>query len=163
MAGVVAGRQERKSARGNRFAFAQLSDTTGGYEVTIFSDVLEKSRDFLETGTQVVISAEATMESDQLKLLCRSVQPIDGMVADAGAVGLRIFVDQPGVIGSVASVLEGVAKAARGGAPGPIHFRLMGEGLPGEVEIDSGVEYPVTPQIKGAIKSLSGVVMVEEI
>src|SRR6056297_2526835 len=163
MAGVVAGRQERKSARGNRFAFAQLSDTTGGYEVTIFSDVLEKSRDFLETGTQVVISAEATMESDQLKLLCRSVQPIDGMVADAGAVGLRIFVDQPGVIGSVATVLEGASKAARGGAPGPIHFRLMGEGLPGEVEIDSGVEYPVTPQIKGAIKSLSGVVMVEEI
>jgi DNA polymerase-3 subunit alpha len=163
MAGVVAGRQERKSARGNRFAFAQLSDTTGGYEVTIFSDVLEKSRDFLETGAQVVISAEATMESDQLKLLCRSVQPIDGMVADAGAVGLRIFVDQPGVIGSVATVLEGAAKSARGCAPGPIHFRLMGEGLPGEVEIDSGVEYPVTPQIKGAIKSLSGVVMVEEI
>jgi len=163
MAGVVAGRQERKSARGNRFAFAQLSDTTGGYEVTIFSDVLEKSRDFLETGAQVVISAEATMESDQLKLLCRSVQPIDGMVADAGAVGLRIFVDQPGVIGSVATVLEGASKAARGAAPGPIHFRLMGEGLPGEVEIDSGVEYPVTPQIKGAIKSLSGVVMVEEI
>ncbi|KNX42060.1 DNA polymerase III subunit alpha [Roseovarius tolerans] len=163
MAGVVAGRQERKSARGNRFAFAQLSDTTGGYEVTIFSDVLEKSRDFLETGAQVVISAEATMESDQLKLLCRSVQPIDGMVPDAGAVGLRIFVDQPGVIGSVATVLEGAAKSARAGAPGPIHFRLMGEGLPGEVEIDSGVEYPVTPQIKGAIKSLSGVVMVEEI
>jgi DNA polymerase-3 subunit alpha len=163
MAGVVAGRQERKSARGNRFAFAQLSDTTGGYEVTLFSEVLEKSRDFLETGAQVVISAEATMESDQLKLLCRSVQPIDGMVADAGAVGLRIFVDQPGVIGSVATVLEGAAKSARAGAPGPIHFRLMGEGLPGEVEIDSGVEYPVTPQIKGAIKSLSGVVMVEEI
>jgi DNA polymerase-3 subunit alpha len=42
MAGVVAGRQERKSARGNRFAFAQLSDTTGGYEVTLFSETLEK-------------------------------------------------------------------------------------------------------------------------
>ena len=39
----------------------------------------------------------------------------------------------------------------------------MGADLPGEVEIDSGAEYPVTPQIKGAIKSLTGVVMVEEI
>ncbi|MFO7757645.1 MAG: DNA polymerase III subunit alpha [Roseovarius sp.] len=163
MAGVVAGRQERKSARGNRFAFAQLSDTTGGYEVTIFSDVLEKSREHLETGAQVVITAEATLESDQLKLLCRAVQPIDGMVANAGAVGLRIFVDQPGVIGSVASVLEGAARTVRAGAPGPIYFRVMGDGLPGEVEIDSGVEYPVTPQVKGAIKSLSGVMMVEEI
>ena len=163
MAGVVTGRQERKSARGNRFAFVQLSDTTGGYEVTLFSETLEKSRDLLETGAQVVITAEATLESDQLKLLCRSVQPIDGMVAGAGAVGLRIFVDQPGAIGSVATVLEGAAKAVRAGAPGPIHFCLLGQGLPGEVEIDSGMEYPVTPQIKGAIKSLNGVVMVEEI
>ena len=77
MAGVVAGRQERKSARGNRFAFAQLSDPTGAYEVTLFSETLEKSREFLETGAQVVLTAEATMESDQLKLLGRSVGPVD--------------------------------------------------------------------------------------
>jgi len=163
MAGVVAGRQERKSARGNRFAFAQLSDPTGGYEVTLFSEVLEKSRDFLEIGAQVVITAEATMEADQLKLLCRSVQPVDGMVTDAGAVGLCVFVDQPEAIGSVAAVLEGASGAARGARPGPVRFRLLGAGLPGEVEIDSGTEYPVTPQIKGAIRSLTGVVMVEEI
>ena len=55
MAGVVAARQERKSARGNRFAFVQLSDPTGGYEVTLFSEVLEASRDHLEPGAQVVI------------------------------------------------------------------------------------------------------------
>ena len=47
LAGTVSGRQERKSARGNRFAFAQLTDPTGQYEVTIFSDVLEKCRDYL--------------------------------------------------------------------------------------------------------------------
>ena len=163
MAGVVAGRQERKSARGNRFAFAQLSDPTGSYEVTLFSEVLEKSRDFLEAGAQVVITAEATMEADQLKLLCRTVQPVDGMVADAGAVGLCVFVDQVEAIGSVAAVLDGAAKSVRGARPGPIRFRLLGAGLPGEVEIDSGAEYPVNPQIKGAIRSLTGVVMVEEI
>ena len=39
----------------------------------------------------------------------------------------------------------------------------MGAGLPGEVEIDAGQDYPVTPQIKGAIKSLNGVMTVEEI
>ncbi|MET4127289.1 DNA polymerase III subunit alpha [Roseovarius sp. MBR-6] len=163
MAGVVAGRQERKSARGNRFAFAQLSDPTGGYEITLFSEVLEKSRDYLEAGAQVVIQAEATMEAEQLKLLCRSVMPVDGMVQDAGAVGLRIFVDQAEAIASVAAVLNGAVRAVRGTRPGPIHFRLLGAGLPGEVEIDSGTEFPVTPQVKGAIRSLSGVVMVEEI
>ncbi len=161
MAGVVAGRQERKSARGNRFAFAQLSDTTGGYEITLFSETLEKSREYLETGSQVVVTAEATMESDQLKLLGRSVSPIDGVVADAGVMGLRIFVDTETAITSVAQVLQN-AKAAAKGARGPVQFCLMAQGLPGEVEIDAGDEFPVNPQIKGAIKSLTGVVTVEE-
>jgi len=162
MAGVVAGRQERKSARGNRFAFVQLSDTTGGYEVTMFSEPLEKYRDLLETGNSVVITAEATMESDQLKLLCRGVQPIDAVVADAGAAGLRIFVDDAAAITSVATVLENAAQTVTNGGRGPIHFCLMDPGLPGEVEVASGREYPVNPQIKGALKSLGGVVLVEE-
>ena len=162
MAGVVAGRQERKSARGNRFAFVQLSDTTGGYEATLFSETLEKSREYLETGQKVVITAEANMESDQLKILARSVQPIDGVVADAGAVGLRIFVNTPEVIASVATVLENAVKSVKSGGRGPVHFCLMAPDLPGEVELETGREFPVTPQIKGAIKSLGGVVDVEE-
>jgi len=162
MAGVVSSRQERKSARGNRFAFVQLSDTTGGYEVTLFSETLEKSRDYLETGAQVVVTAEATMESDQLKLLGRAVSPIDGVVADVGAMGLRIFVESEQAIPSVASVLQNAVKSVKTGGRGPIRFCLMGAGLPGEVEIDAGQEYPVNPQIKGAIKSLTGVRTVEE-
>jgi DNA polymerase-3 subunit alpha len=39
----------------------------------------------------------------------------------------------------------------------------MNPELPGEVDIDLGQDFPVTPQIKGAIKSLGGVLEVEEI
>ncbi len=162
MAGVVAGRQERKSARGNRFAFAQLSDPTGAYEITLFSDTLEKCREFLETGAQVVLTAEATMEADQLKLLGRSLGPVDSVVADAGATGLRIFVDQPQVLPTVAKVLDDAASAAKGAAKGPIQLCLLDPGLPGEVEMDLGHVFPINPQIKGAIKSLEGVMSVEE-
>ena len=162
LAGVVAGRQERKSARGNRFAFAQLSDTTGAYEVTLFSDVLETAREHLETGAKVVISAEATMESDQLKLLCRSVAPIDAAVADAGSLGLKVFIDDISAIATVASVLEGAATAAKRSARGPVQLCLMDPTLPGEVEMELGRDFTVNPQIKGAIKSLEGVQMVEE-
>ncbi|MDR9395697.1 MAG: DNA polymerase III subunit alpha, partial [Roseovarius sp.] len=163
MAGVVAARQEKKSARGNRFAFCKLSDTTGGYEVTLFSETLETSREHLEAGAQVVLTVEATMEADQLKLLGRSVQPIDGVVADAGASGLRIFIEAPDAVPLVASVLEEARAAARNARPGPITFCLMRGDLPGEVEIDAGREFPVNPQIKGAIKSLGGVLAVEEV
>ncbi len=163
MAGTVSGRNERKSARGNRFAFVQLSDPTGQYEVTVFSDTLETARPYFEAGMQVVLGIEATMEADQLKLLCRSAGPIDAVVADAGAVGLRVFIDAPDAISSVRSILKGALRDKVRGGRGPVYFCLMADGLPGETDIDLGEEFPVTPQIKGALRSLGGVIEVEEV
>ena len=162
VAGVVAALQIRKSARGNRFAFCQMSDTTGAFEVTLFSDSLEKAQDVLNAGSKVIVTVEATMESDQLKLLGRSVAAIDTVVSDLDGMGLRIFVDEASALSSVASVLEGAQRAIKSAGRGPITVCLMDDKLPGEVEMDLGAEFPVTPQIKGAIKSLSGVVEVQD-
>jgi len=146
LAGAVAGKQERKSARGNRFAFVQLSDPTGLYEVTVFSDTLEKYRDLLEAGQNVVLSVEATLESDQLKLLARGVQPVDDAVAGAAPAGLKIFLNDPQAVDSVATRLSEAKGAGRAG--GPVNLILMHPELPGEVEITLPDRYPVTPQIK---------------
>ena len=162
MAGTVSGRQERKSARGNRFAFVQLSDPTGQYEVTVFSDTLEVAREYLNAGSQVVLQCEATLEADQLKLLGRSVSPIDTVVADAGGAGLRGFLDGPEAIGSVATILENAKHDRARAGKGPIYFCLMGDDLPGEVVLDLGDDFPVDPQIKGALRSLGGVIEVED-
>ena len=162
MAGVVANRQERKSARGNRFAFLQLSDSTGSYEATLFSEVLEKSREYLETGSKVLLTAEASLETDQIKLLARSISPLDAGISNVDAEGMRIFVNDENAISSVASVLDQSKDQDKHGAKGPIYLRLINPSLPGEVEIDLGESFPINPQIRGAIKSLNGVVEVEE-
>ncbi len=162
LAGSVAGRQERKSARGNRFAFAQLSDPTGAYEVTIFSDTLEACREHLETGSKVVVTVEATMEADQLKLLARSIAPVDVVAAGAGSAGLRIFVDDGQAVPQLASVLEQARENMPRAPRGPIRLWLSDPGLPGEVEVDLKQEFPVSPEVKGALKSLDGVMAVEE-
>ena len=162
MAGAVSAKQERKSQKGNRFAFVSLSDPTGLYEITIFSDTLEASRAFLETGSNVIIQAEATQEADQLKLLGRSIQPVDNAIAGE-ASGLRIFVEDEVGIVSVESLLDRFRKEAERGTKGPIHLCLMAPDLPGEVEVILGEDFPVSPQIKGALRSLEGVVMVEEV
>jgi len=163
IAGSISGRQERKSARGNRFAFVQLSDPSGLYEVTIFSDTLEASRDMLETGNNVVLTVEANMEADQLKLLARAVSPVDTVAADAGSMGIRVFVDQASAVTSVAALLEKATAEAKTHARGPVQLCLMAPDLPGEVEISLGERFHVNPQIKGAIKSLGGVVTVEDV
>ncbi|MFT5869876.1 MAG: DNA polymerase-3 subunit alpha [Paracoccaceae bacterium] len=163
MAGAVSSRQERKSQRGNRFAFVQLSDPTGLFEVTMFSDVLEVAREHLETGSNVVLTVEATFEADQLKLLARGVQPIDGSVADAMGSGLRIFIEESSAIATVAGLLERARNEPKLRGRGPVHLCLMARDLPGEVDVLLGDDFPVNPQIKGALKSLSGVMTVEEL
>ena len=163
VAGAVSKLQERKSARGNRFAFVQLSDPTGLYEVTVFSDTLEKERDLLEPGQNVVLSVEATMEAEQLKLLARSARAVDTVTAGAGTMGIKVFLDEAAAVTSVAGLLERAAQDAKRRTRGPVQLCLRSPDLPGEVELALGDEFHVTPQIKSAIKSLGGVLTVEDI
>ena len=111
VAGSVAHRQERISSRGNRFAFLGLSDPTGIFEAMVFAEPLEAHRSLLEPGAKVVLTVEATMESDQLKLLVRDVKPVEG--ATAGAVsGLRIFVERASALDAVSSLLTRLSSDA---------------------------------------------------
>ena len=158
IAGSVASKQERKSAKGNRFAFVSLSDPTGLYEVTVFSDTLEAARDLLEPGMNVVLTVKAELEGETLKLLANAVQPIDQVADAAGAQALRIHLNRAEAAVSIAMLLgkvEGRNKA---------QITLCVPDDQGrEIDLTLPQSYPVTAQIKGAIKAMQGVVMVEEV
>ncbi len=158
LAGSVSSKQERKSAKGNRFAFVQLSDPTGLYEVTVFSETLEAARDHLEPGCNVVLNVKAELEGDTLKLLAMGVQPIDQVAADAGGNNLRIHLNSATAIASVVALfarVEGRAKADI--------ILCVTDDQGQEVDLTLPDPYPVTPQIKGAIKAMQGVVMIEDL
>jgi DNA polymerase III subunit alpha len=107
---------------------------------------------------------EATMEGDTLKLLGRVVQRIDAVVADAGSAGIRVHIGDAGAVTLVASLLERVAaEKADVRARGPVTLCIADAGTGREIDLALPRDYPVTPQIKGALKSLTGVVMVEEV
>ncbi|UWQ22264.1 DNA polymerase III subunit alpha [Jannaschia sp. W003] len=163
LAGIVSSRQERKSARGNRFAFLQASDPTGAYECMVFSDTLDASRQHLEPGSKVILQVEAQQESDQLKLLCRGVTPMDEAVAAGAAAGLRVFLEEAGGLGALSGLLERLKADRSIRTRGPLHLCLLDDGLPGEVELELPGLWPVNPQVKGALRSLPGVATVEEV
>ena len=163
VAGTVIKRQERKSARGDRFAYVQISDPTGSHEVTVFSDALEDADDHLEPGNNVVLTIMAIMEDSQLRLRVRSASPIDEITAGAGALGLRIFIENAEAVTSTAALLERIAKESRSRTYGEIQLRLRSQDLPGEVGIALGDRFLINPQIKGALKSINGVAQVEDI
>jgi DNA polymerase-3 subunit alpha len=158
IAGSVASKQERKSAKGNRFAFAQLSDPTGLYEVTLFSDVLEAARDLLEPGTNVVLTVKAELEGETLKLLANAVQPIDQVADAAGAQALRIHLNRVEAVPSIANLLAKLQGRTRA------QITLCVPDDQGrEIDLTLPDAYPITPQVKGAIKAMQGVVMLEDL
>ncbi|MEZ5813581.1 MAG: DNA polymerase III subunit alpha [Alphaproteobacteria bacterium] len=78
MAGVLLKKQEKMSQKGNKYAFLQLSDPTGIYEVTLFSEMLATARDFLEPGTALLLGVEAEQKEDQIRFTCTRIEPLDG-------------------------------------------------------------------------------------
>ncbi|MEK9661599.1 MAG: DNA polymerase III subunit alpha, partial [Alphaproteobacteria bacterium] len=68
LAGAVLGVQVRTSQRGSRYAFVQLSDPSGAFEITVFSEVLATARDVLEGDEPVLVTAAARLEDEQIRL-----------------------------------------------------------------------------------------------
>ena len=154
-AGIVVGKKERTSARGNRFAFVQLSDTTGAFEVTVFSEVLAQARALLDSGQPLIVTVDVRNEEDSYRLTAQKLEPLDGVVARAAA-GLRVFVGEPDALPRLRN-LFGREMAGRG------RVTLVLDLPSREVEIALPGGFRVDPRIRAAVKSLPGVVDVHDI
>jgi DNA polymerase-3 subunit alpha len=97
LAGTVLAKSERTSGKGNRYAFVQLSDTSGVFEVVVFSELLAVSRDLLEPGIAVLVRATAAVEDDVARCTAVAVERLDAAVG-ALDTDVEIFIDSPQVL-----------------------------------------------------------------
>ncbi|NRP14070.1 MULTISPECIES: DNA polymerase III subunit alpha [unclassified Aliiroseovarius] len=161
---IVGGLQQRKSGRGNPFFRMNISDPTEQVSgMALFADDFEACRKVFDETLQVVMTLEGRFNDGQFDPIARSVAPIEAVVADAGGMALKVYLDEPGAVAMVANLLNEAAETARNVRPGEVSLCLLDPTLPGEVEMTIGRSYPLNPQIKGALKSLDGVVDVEEV
>jgi DNA polymerase III subunit alpha len=156
LAGTVIGKQERTSAKGNRFAFVQLSDPGGVFEVTMFSELLAASRELLGSGKPLMISADARVEEDSIKLLGQSVQALDDAVAHAAA-GLKIAISDVAALKPLAAAIAGERKGR-----GRIAI-VVDLGGDGEVEITLPGAYQIAAQTRAKVQDLPGITEVQEL
>ena len=153
LAGTVTHWQERRSKSGNKFAFVGFSDPTGQFEAICFSDTLAVTRDLLEPGKAVIARVEADIEGEEVKLRLQGVEVLDKAAA-AMISGLTIFVRD-------AKPLESIARRLSNGGRAPVRLVFL-QDKGREIELALGNKFTVTPQIKGAIKAIDGVVDVQD-
>jgi DNA polymerase III subunit alpha len=153
LAGTITHRQERRSKSGNKFAFVGFSDPTGAFEAICFSDTLAAARDLLEPGKAVIARVECDVDGEEIKLRLQGVEVLDKAAA-AIVQGLTIFVRDT-------KPLESIAMRLGSGGKAPVRMILQLESGR-EVEMSLGSKFAVTPQIKGAIKAIQGVIDVHD-
>jgi DNA polymerase-3 subunit alpha len=155
LAGTVLSRQERRSARGNRFAFVQLSDATGVYEITVFSELLSAQRELLEPGQSLTLSVEARPDGDGARLTAQSIAPLD-KVAEEAITSLKVYLSDDRPVEGIKTLLKnGLSGAAKGRCDIQLIVTLMDRRW--EVPIGLKGRFSVSPQIRGAIKAMPGV------
>lgn len=94
MAGIIVSKKEKTSKSGNRFAFVELSDAAGGYEVTLFSEILAANRALLEPGNAVLLTVDVQLNGEEIRLTCQEIKPLEEAVASVSA-GLRVVLRDP--------------------------------------------------------------------
>src|SRR3546814_12355700 len=93
------------SQRGSRYAFVQVSDSTGIIEMSVFSEVLSASREVLESGKPVLVTVEAKVDGETLRVGAQKVEDLDRIAANSAA-GLRIALHDSRPIERLKGLLE---------------------------------------------------------
>ncbi|MCI5059715.1 MAG: DNA polymerase III subunit alpha [Alphaproteobacteria bacterium] len=155
MAGILIRKQERVSAKsGNKFAFLQLSDATGVYEVMIFSDTLARSREFLEPGTALLVNVDAQTQNEELRFTGQQIEPLDQALA--GKVKeMTIHVDAAAAVEQLHTQLQ---QAGRGSVK--VHLIAHIEGC--EAAFDLKGRYSIPSEMISTLQKTPGFVKYSE-
>ncbi len=156
LAGTVVNSKERTTKSGSRMAWVRLSDASGSTEVTLFSEVLSRSRELLTEGTAVLMSVEARSENESLRLTVNDVEGLEKAAQNVGQ-GIRLWLEQTASVDHIRDVLH-----REGKGKGRVTI-VAHTGTGQDVEISLPGTFNVSPRLMQAMKVLPGVTEVEAV
>ena len=159
LAGVVRTVRIRRSKSGKPFAWIEVSDPTGEYEVTAFSETLNAARDMLEPGALLLIGATVEDRDGEARFTVETLRSLDAAAANT-ASSLRISIVSERALAGLQRRLAAVKPAsAKESGQVVIAMRLPDTGR--EVELTLPEPAACTPAMRGALKGVEGVADVE--
>ena len=160
LAGIVISARERRSQKGNKFAFAMFSDTSGQFEAVIFSETLANSRQLLESGKAVLLSVEGERDGEALKMRVQDVSSLDDAMEQLprtvkAVIDGNVMVKNPAII----EQLKGLLRPGKA----ELKFELQLEGYQEPVPISPRGKYDLSARTIGRMTTVPGVISVLEI
>ncbi|WP_137178623.1 DNA polymerase III subunit alpha [Roseomonas sp. AR75] len=156
LAGTVVSSRSMKTKTGSRMAFVRMSDAQGAYEVTFFSEVLARAGDLLSEGQALVVTADARVDGETLRLTAQDVENLEKAAAGI-AGGLKLWLEQTAAVPHIRSLLEREGR----GRGRVVLVPVTGPGQEVEIALPGG--FNVSPRLMQAMKVLPGVAEVQEL
>lgn len=155
IAGCVVDKKERPTRTGKKMAWVNLTDASGGCEVTLFAETLANCRDLLVAGQAVLVNAELKLDGDALRITAHHVTDLERAAAEERGE-LRIWVEQQDALPAIRDMLEGV----QGGRGRVVLLPSLEE--TSDVEVKLPTSYRVTPRLAERLKTIKGVGSLEQ-
>jgi len=146
---VISHKQERTSAKGNRFAFIGMSDQSGQFEAIVFSELLASHGELLTPGSVVLAELEIESGADTMRARLVAVQALSA-VADRDQTGMHISVNQ-------GASLERLKERMPDEGAGQIHITLELDDIGQEVEFSLAGNFDVSSRSRNNLSVVKGV------
>lgn len=157
LAGVLLKKSEKISAKsGNKFAFLTVSDTSGVYEVILFSEILSRSRDFLEVGKSLLLTADAEMKDDAIRLTVQDLKPLEEVLISK-VHEIRLKFSHTDAMPKLKDIID---RAGKGQSIYKISVYCPS--VKKDVHIALAGSHNFTPEIRADLYRLSGIITLTE-
>lgn len=156
MAGVLLKKQEKMSQKGSKYAFLQLSDPTGIFEITIFSETLSIAREILVPGNALLLTVEAEVKEDQIRYTCGKIQLLE-QVLESKINEIQIHLTGVNGIEKIKQFLDIEGR----GRSKITFFAHLEDGRQAEIELSGG--WSLSAQARNIIRAEKGVLEIAEL
>ncbi len=156
LAGTVVATKERTTKTGSRMCWVTLSDQQGSYEVTLFSEVLNRSRDLLSEGNALLVTCEARLDNDLLRLTANDLEALDKAAQGVGQ-GMRLWLESTAAVDHIRTLLQREGR----GRGRVVLIPRTGPGQEVEIALPGG--FNVSPRLVQAMKVIPGVAEAEAV
>jgi len=155
MAGIPGARKERTGKTGARYAFLALSDAGGSYEAMLFSEVLGTARPILEAGEPLLLTMDARLDGEQVRLAAKAVEPLKAAV---GRVTKKIK-----VVIEAEEPLDRLGRIVRQAPAGRGRLSFVARTAAQEIELPLNRGLALDGSVIDALRDVPGVVEVVEV
>ncbi|NCC22539.1 MAG: DNA polymerase III subunit alpha [Alphaproteobacteria bacterium] len=157
MAGVLLKKQEKVSQKsGKKYAFLQVSDPTGVFEATLFSETLAACRDILEAGQTLLLTVAAEQREDQVRYTAQAVELLETRL-ERTLEEIRLHVSAPAAVRALKHLLDGEGN-------GRIRLSLVVDAPGGgSAQIELPGRWNFSAASRNAIRKVDGVIEMQEL